>query len=260
VNWGSLIRHYLKAGGRYKVHSPHVYDFVTRVLPNQKSEMGNKIEVLRKQLSHSAESVALIDYGAGYGGKQLPETTKTLAAVVKSSARRQRAGELLTRIAAYYKPSSCLELGTNLGFSALYLRAGMSSASTFRTLEGSPQLSSLAEKHFRDFDFTGEFLTGEFSELLSEAAQLQTLRPELVFMDGNHRYQPTMDYFKTIIPHIPDGSLVILDDIHWSGEMEKAWNEIIAMKEVTVSIDLWSLGLCWIRRNQAKEHFKIRWW
>lgn len=254
----SFLRHRLRAGGRYQVHSPFVYEFVTQVLPHRLSPQGAAIEALRKRLGRSQEPLSIQDYGAGYGGDARPLIHKTLAQVVRGSARRRKEGELLRRMAAFYQPARCLELGTNLGFSGLYLSAGLPAGSSFLSLEGAAALSAIAQRNFETLGYKGQFLTGPFRELMQNNAELQAFQPDLVFMDGDHRERPTIEYFEWLLPRVNDGALIVLDDIHWSQGMENAWNHIIAMREVTVSADLWSLGLCWIRRNQAKEHFLLR--
>ena len=54
-------------------------------------------------------------------------------------------------------------------------------------------------------------------------------------------------------------TILIFDDIHWSAEMEKAWAEIKANPSVTLTIDLFFIGLVFVRKAQKeKEHFIIR--
>jgi len=48
------------------------------------------------------------------------------------------------------------------------------------------------------------------------------------------------------------------DDIHWSKEMEEAWEEIKAHPKVLITIDLFFVGLVFFRTNQPKQHFKLR--
>ncbi|MDX2248144.1 MAG: class I SAM-dependent methyltransferase [Bacteroidia bacterium] len=235
------------------MHSPFVYHFYTQVLHARITSETAKIETLRKSLQKSTLTLELEDFGAGKGGNGGGKITRSLREIARLSARRPREGNLLYRICRQYQPKTCLELGTNIGISALYQLSGLKN-SRFITLEGSAELAEIARKNITDFGFHAEIYTGEFSALLAKI-NLAELKPDYVFLDGNHRYEATMFYAQTILPHIPEGGILILDDIYWSEEMQKAWKEIILLPEVTVSIDLFFMGICFVRRPQAKQSF-----
>jgi predicted O-methyltransferase YrrM len=81
----------------------------------------------------------------------------------------------------------------------------------------------------------------------------------LVFIDGNHRKQPTLDYFNQLLPRSTDTTILIFDDIHWSGEMEAAWEQIKQDPAVTLTIDLFFIGIVILNRNiKVKQHFSIK--
>lgn len=255
-----FLLHILQARSLHLIHSPFVYDFCTKVLwtKKQKSEIGGNIESLRKNLLQNETEITLTDFGAGFQGKEILTKRIKIADIAKSSARRRHEGELLYRICKHYQPKKCLEFGTNLGISTLYQLAGLED-SMFISLEGDESLAKIAMQNIQSFDKDKniEILTGEFSETLAKNTTLHNYEPDYIFIDGNHRYAPTMSYFHYFLPKIKDGGIIIFDDIYWSEGMLQAWKEIIAHKEVSVSIDLFWFGICFIRRNQAKEAFKF---
>ncbi|MEQ5789524.1 hypothetical protein J4E06_00575 [Muricauda sp. NFXS6] len=53
-------------------------------------------------------------------------------------------------------------------------------------------------------------------------------------------------------------SLILIDSIYANQQNLEQWNQLIALPEVTVSIDMYYCGLISIRREQVKEHFRIR--
>lgn len=199
------------------------------------------------------------DFGAGSLGKETGLRESSVGKMAGLSARRYREGELLHRICKHYQPKRCLEFGTNLGISTLYQISALQN-SQFITLEGSPELAQIADAHFKEWKVNPKQLVGEFSALLKDSVDLKTFQPDYVFVDGNHRYQATLDYFHLLLPYMADGGMIIFDDINWSEGMLAAWKEIIQHPEVSVSIDLFFMGVCFIRRAQVKEDFVFRFW
>ena len=53
-------------------------------------------------------------------------------------------------------------------------------------------------------------------------------------------------------------SLILIDSIYANRQNLAQWHQLIALPEITVSIDMYYCGLISIRREQVKEHFRIR--
>jgi predicted O-methyltransferase YrrM len=82
---------------------------------------------------------------------------------------------------------------------------------------------------------------------------------DLAFIDGNHRKAPTLEYFQHILRYSHAGTIVIFDDIHWSAEMEDAWESIKKHPAVTCTVDLFFLGLVFLKDDfRVPQHFSIR--
>ncbi|MBK9512170.1 MAG: hypothetical protein IPO05_00750 [Flavobacteriales bacterium] len=79
-----------------------------------------------------------------------------------------------------------------------------------------------------------------------------------MFLDGHHAKEPTLEYFDLCLQRSHNDTVLVLDDIHWSRGMEEAWIAIKGHPRVTVTIDLYSMGLVFLRTEQAKEHFVLR--
>ena len=88
--------------------------------------------------------------------------------------------------------------------------------------------------------------------------KLETNTYDLIFIDGNHKYQATMKYFHWAINHLNEDGVIIFDDIYWSKEMTKAWIEISTNDNLNLSIDFFHLGVIMIRPEQRKQHFILR--
>lgn len=200
--------------------------------------------------------VHIEDWGAGYGGVSIPKIEKKLSEVVKGSARSRREGELLFRIVKHYKPKTILEFGTNLGFSSLFMAKGAPQTQLF-SVEGSGVLAEKARANHAAFQSHPQIYASTFEEFIEqEIEKLPTI--DLFFLDGNHRKEPTLRYIEAILPKMEPNGIIILDDIRWSAEMEEAWNQLLNHPQLNVTLDLFSMGICFVNRPQAREHFKLR--
>jgi predicted O-methyltransferase YrrM len=254
------LQYLFSSVGPHGVHSPFVYHLLTQVI-NDKTEYPayKKVEQLRKELLRNQQQVTLQDFGAG--GERNAEYKRSIAKIAKTSAKPAKYAQLLYRLCQYHKPKYMLELGTSLGVSTAYQAMGANRGNDieFITLEGSEQVAKLAQKNFETLGIEKSIQVGvgNFDETLeNHLSKFKQL--DYVFFDGNHRYQPTINYFNQCLPLAYGGSLFIFDDIRWSKEMEKAWEEIKNHPQVTVTIDLFFIGLVYFKKDQTKQHFQLR--
>lgn len=236
---------------KYYIHSPFVYQFFLNVLENQSHNL-RPIENLRTQLRNKPKPVQLTDYGTK------ATRTVTLSHLEKNVAVRPKYGRLLYALANYFKPETILELGTSIGLSSAYLQIG-SPQSRVITLEGSEALAELASTNHQALNLTDiRIITGEFGTTLPET--LSSLKKlDLVFFDGNHQKEATLNYFKQCLPYAYNNSVFVFDDIYWSEGMTEAWDEIKKHPQVTLTIDVYQFGICFFKKDKlAKEDFVLR--
>lgn len=260
--------YYLNAKSKHGVHSPFVYDLMTKVLEDRKVYPEyDRVEKLRLALLSNKLVTEVEDYGAG--GEQAKVYEKRVSEIVAKTAKPAKWGKLLYRLAKHYQTGSILEFGTSLGISTAYLAYGaLASPSTgsgqankvqMVTMEGSKNLSELASINLADLELAEhvELKRGSFDHILDETlAGFSSI--DLVFLDGNHRKEPTLRYFNQLLPKAHNDTVFVFDDIHWSKGMSDAWEELKEHPDVTVSIDLFYMGIIFIRREQVKEDFVLR--
>lgn len=254
------LKYFFSSVGPHGVHSPFVYQLLTTVIYDKKRYPAYaKVEKLRKELLGDTNSLTLQDFGAG--GTNKGEYQCTISKIAKTSAKPAKYAKLLYRLCQYHKPKHMLELGSSLGISTAYqaLGASQSNSINFITLEGSEQVANQAKSNFSKLDIAEKVQVGigNFDEILSEYIS-KFKQFDYVFFDGNHRYQPTIDYFKQCLPLAHEDTLFIFDDIRWSDEMELAWEEIKNHPQVTLTVDLFFIGLVYFKQGQAKQHFQLR--
>ncbi len=244
-------------GKGHGIHSPFVYEFVTKVLNDDRHFYAyNSIENLRKLLLHDPRQVTIEDMGAGSRGEK--NYTRKIKDIAASALKPKKFGQLLFRMAAYYKPGTIVELGTSLGITTAYLASAENKAAVI-TMEGATEVAALAKENFKKLQLANIHIeTGNFDDTL-ERMITKASGIDFAFVDGNHRYEPTMRYYRQLLPAMHEYSILIFDDIHWSREMEQAWEEIKQQPEITLSIDLFFIGLVFFRKeNKVKQHFTIR--
>jgi predicted O-methyltransferase YrrM len=244
-------------GKGHGIHSPFVFNFVESVLNDKAQyEPYNKIEQLRNHLLQDQQVLTIEDFGAGSTVSK--SNKRKVAEIAKSSLKPTKFGQLLFRMVQHHKPTIIIELGTSLGVTTCYLASGDKNATVY-TMEGAPQVAEVANKNFEQLSLENiQLIQGNFDETLSR--QLNNLSTvDLAFVDGNHRKQPTLNYFYQLLKKANENSILVFDDIHWSKEMEEAWKEIQSDPNVTLTIDLFFVGIVFFRKEQkVQQHFTIR--
>ena len=189
------------------MHSPFVYSFITRILNDRTNySCYDKVESLRKELQKDERKLEVVDLGAGSTNSS--GKTRSVAAIAKHAAKPKKWGQLLFRIVKYYEPVHVLELGTSLGLSSAYLASGHEKA-VLTTLEGAPQIAEKAKLNFERLGLTNiHQLIGNFDELLPDLLKKEKTW-DLVFVDGNHRKEPTLRFFEWIVGRTGPGSVII---------------------------------------------------
>lgn len=251
-----FLKYRLRAGNEHTIHSPFVYDLYTGVIADRSSFYAfEKVESVRAKMLLSKERIPVLDFGTG--GEEKNQRMLSLSYVVRHYVKPKKESRFLFRLANYMHAADILELGTSLGITTLYL-ATTDSRSRVVTAEGCPNTAAAARKNFERAGIKNiHQVVGEFNRSLPEALS-QFTRLDFVYFDGNHRKVPTLKYFKECLPKHHEHSVFVFDDIYWSSDMAEAWREIKDHPDVTISIDLYSLGLVFFRSTLPKQHFTLR--
>jgi predicted O-methyltransferase YrrM len=238
------------------VHSPFVFNLVTKCFyDKQQYSEYSILKKYRKSLLENKNTIEVTDFGAG--SKVFKSNTRAINQIAKTAGITSKRAELLFRITNYFQPENVLEIGTSLGLATSALSLGNHKAK-ITTLEGCENTLATAKKQFETFKLTNvNSVATEFNSFLTNS-QLPTSNFQLIYFDGNHSKQATLNYFELLLPTITNETVWIFDDIHWSADMEEAWEIIKNHPKVTVTIDTFQWGIVFFRTEQEKEHFVIR--
>lgn len=255
----AYLRYLSRARDEHSLHSPFLFALYTEVI-RAKGGLKNQfaaIQALRKELRRSHELIQVTDLGAG--SKVNTSRQRTLGDIARHSQKPARFGRLLFRLIQRFRATTIIDLGTSLGLTTAYLaEAAKPSGSHVLTFEGCPETAAVARHNFARLGLDNvEIIVGNLDETLPPAiAALH--RVDFVFFDANHCYEPTIRYFEICLTKSHNDTMFVFDDIHWSDEMEQAWACIKTHPAVSMTVDLFWVGLVFFRREQPKQDFVLR--
>lgn len=240
----------------HAVHSPFVFNLIAKCFYDKQYKPEYELlEKYRNSLLASKEVIKVTDFGAG--SKVFKTNQRAVCKIAQKAGISKKRAELLFRITKYFQSEHILEIGTSLGLATSALSAG-NKVAKITSLEGCENTSAVAEKNLKHFELNNiENIVTEFSAYLKNSKSEATIY-DLIYFDGNHQKQATLDYLEFLLPTITNETVWIFDDIHWSTEMTQAWELIKKHPKVTVTIDTFQWGFVFFRREQPKEHFIIR--
>jgi predicted O-methyltransferase YrrM len=253
------LQYYFTAanGKGHGIHSPFVYEFIEKVL-NDKKEYScySAIENCRNQLLKDSTIIDVEDFGAG--STVLQTKRRLVKHIAASSLKSKKYAQLLFKMAVYFKPINVVELGTSFGITTMYLAHAHKNA-TVHSFEGAKEIAYIAQENFKNHQVKNiQLHTGDFANTLPALLQ-QLQQVDFAFIDGNHRKEPTLVYFEQLLANAHEQTIFIFDDIHWSSEMEAAWQQIKSHEKVTLTIDLFFIGIVCINKGiKVTQHFTVR--
>lgn len=250
--------HHLKVRSRYRIHSPFVFDFYRHVIGDDTLLPDyDQIEKVRKDLLSRARFIKRVDLGARSVAFPYSQRFVRVRDIARRSSVSVRKGQLLYRLVRHYKPRTVIELGTAFGISTMYMAVAYPNCHIY-TIEGCADTMHIAAHNFSRLGLGNiREICGDFDEFLPKVLG-KVEKVDMVFIDGNHKKDATLRYFDECLAHIQNNSILVFDDIHWSKGMRSAWENIRQHPSVRVSIDLFSIGIVFFRKELSKEDFILR--
>lgn len=242
------------------IHSPYLFRIVRFVMRDENAfYCFRDIERQRERLAACEDMLDVVDYGSA-GSKEGTHVRRRVSEITKAHLERAEIGQLLFRLVHFMgqeekRPLEIIELGTSLGITTAYL-ASADSRNKVMTMEGSAAVLHTAQDVWRALRITNiEPVEGNIDNTLFSHARE---RLDMAYVDANHTYEATMRYADFLLPRMTEKGIVVIDDIHHSQEMERAWEALKADERVTTSMDLWHAGLLFVDRHYLKRHYRIR--
>ena len=290
----SWLKHQLTARntGGHGVHSPYLFEWVRMVMSDKNTYyVWDEIEEIRQEMLKDTRELEFVDYGSGgplptSPSKGRSANMRRVCDIAMGSLARRKEAQLLARLVGWLgrplltspsrggigdeasedrKGLTIVELGTSLGVTTAYL-AAMDSRNKVVTYEGCPAVAEVARANWKKLGLSniacvvGE-ITVDSLQLAVDSLQLAVDRLsgiDVAFIDANHTYEATLTYFNALASRVHEKSVVVVDDIHYNEDMEKAWKAICADERVTTTMDLYRMGLVFFDKHYWRKHYKMR--
>lgn len=250
----SFLNYLWLSQNQHGVHSPFVFKLLTDCFYDRSHHPEFlRADSYRKSLLSNHNRIEVDDFGAG--SKVFDSNIRKISAIAKNAGTSHSRLRLLTRLVKYFNPATILELGSSVGLATAYMAAATENCVV--SVEGCANTALTARENLASSGFSNtEIVTSNFENFIENIDK--STRFGMIYFDGNHRLEPTLDYFERLLPTATNDSVWIFDDIHWSQEMELAWETIKTNPKVTVTIDTYQWGFVFFRAEQQKEHFVLR--
>ena len=259
---GAFIRHFLTAWNTTGegIHSPYLFRLVRFVIRDENTfYCFADIERRREYLKACEDELDVVDFGSA-GSPEGTHIKRRVCDIAKRQLECAKIGQLLFRIINFMgqeekRPLEILELGTSLGVTTAYL-ASASRKNRVMTLEGSESVLKIAQGVWRALKLENiEWQEGNIDNTLYKHAREQL---DLAYVDANHTYEATKRYVDFLLPRMTEKGIIVLDDIHYSEGMERAWEELKQDQRVTTTMDLYHVGMIFVDKHYLNRHYRIR--
>ncbi len=250
------LNYWLHALDQHSLQSPFVYNLYTKVIhPDDRLPVFQEIELLRLGRKRDGRTIR-VNTSLGAASLVSDNELRTISSIARHSLSAPRFSRLLYRLASFIQPRQIIELGTSLGINTLYLSAAVPHAQVI-TFEGCAATASLAADTFATWKFKNiQLVQGNIDKRLPEFLATTTT-VDLVYVDANHRFEPTVRYFELLLNQMSSDGILIFDDIHWSAGMEAAWKAIKQSPRVSLTIDIFDAGLVFIKPMLTKQQYVL---
>ncbi|WPP50258.1 O-methyltransferase [Catalinimonas niigatensis] len=249
------LHYWLHAVNKHSLHAPFVYDFYSHIVNKDHHELiFSQIEAHRQAYLHDHTFITTNSPGAT--SQLTGKKKRKISSIARHSLSSPKFSRFLYRLTRWKKPNVIIELGSSLGINTLYLSFAHPEAKIY-TFEGCPQTAAFAKRLYKNWELKNIILVeGNIDQTLHQILD-QVSTVDLVYMDANHRYAPTLQYYEILYAKANPDSIIVVDDIYWSAGMQRAWKHLADRSEVNLSLDIFDAGLLFFLPLYKRQHYTL---
>ena len=218
----SFLKYLLQRKTKYSVHSPFVYDFMTKVL---------------------------YDKGSNRDYDTMLRISRLLDGKRFANRPRRKEARLLYRLVNYFEPDTVLTFGRLSALNTSALALGNLQTKVY--LEQSPDfletLNSMGVVNANLIRRDGD-----------EEEQFERENTGFVYYSLDDFGDDGWNNLEEGFGEVDEDSVLVFEGIHHSHRTEAAWEAIKANEDVTLSIDVYSIGLVFFREGIEKQDFVLK--
>ena len=219
---GSYLKYLWQRKSEYSIHSPFVYDFMRKVLNDSGSNR---------------------DYDTIYRIGRLLDKRKYINYNLRKQSR------LLYRMIRYFEPDSAVSFGSLTALNTAALALGHLQTKVY--LEES-------EDFLETLNSMGIVNVRLIQPEEFDSEHFRKLNTGFVFFGRDSFEDDTWDYLADCMNYKTVDSVFVFEGIHHNRDMEDAWEEIKANEDVSVTIDLYCIGMVFFREGIEKQDFILK--
>lgn len=217
----SWLKYMMQRKSEYKIHSPFVYDFMRKVLNDSGSNR---------------------DYETIYRIARLLDKKR-----INYNLRKQ--SRLLYRLVRYFEPESVVSFGRLSALNTTALALGNMQTKVY--LEES-------DDFLETLNSMGVINVNLIQPSEFDSEHFKRLNTGFVFFSRDSFEEDTWDYLADCLNHKTVDSVFVFEGIHHTKDMEEAWEEIKANEDVSVTFDLYCIGMVFFREGIEKQDFVLK--
>lgn len=235
----------------FGVHSPFVFNLITKVIEEScPYYVFYDIEMERRKLLHRMEQITYPDRRQKNKLK-----TRPLCQVALREAISHKQGMLLFRLANYFRSKHIIQLGPAMGISTLYLTSYASGLKCI-AIEHVPGFARVAsEVLVRAGRNPVDLRVGAYRELFPKAL-VDMEKVDFVFFNTLYEQQHNLYLYEEAVKYVHPATVFVFEGIRQTRQMRNFWKEICGRPEVTVTMDLYSMGLVFFDPKLYKRNYK----
>lgn len=247
-----LIYRFVRYRRGFGVHSPFVFNLITKVIEEKCLYYSfYDIELVRRQFFFRQELIAYPDSRQKGLFRQC-----TVGGIVRREGIRPAHGALLFRLANYFKPQHILQVGASVGLSTLYLTSYAKGLKCI-VLENVPAFADIARQVFDKAGCTSvELRVGAYKALLPAALE-EMKRPDFIFFNALEDETDAAELFNQCLAHVHNDTVCVCAGIQTTPRMRAFWKTVCGLPEVTVTLDLYSVGIILFNKKLHKRNYIV---